>query len=242
VLRFSDARNFGRTLTGLLLFAGPGLFLIATVIQPKTDYDNKLRELNAIAAHKGMYLFSGILFLIGGLLFVAVGPGLMRLFRGPRGVTAGQVGGALLMIGGTITAGWYALGAVEYEMVNQTGLDRQALATFLHKTNSGPSSILPLVIVFMVGIVIGSILLAVANWRTRVAPAWASVAIVVGGILAAVGNSDLITIISSAVLLVGFGAIGVSVLSMSDEEWDSPRIRASKAEEAPATSAPAPAS
>jgi hypothetical protein len=242
VLRFSDARNFGRTLTGLLLFAGPALFLIATVIQPDTDHDNKLRELNAIAAHKGMYLFSGILFLIAGLLIVALGPGLMRLFRGPQGVTAGQVAGALLMIGGTVTCGWYALGAVEYEMVNHTGLDRQALATFLHKVNGGPSSILPLVIVFMVGIVIGSIMLAVANWRTRVAPVWASVAIVVGGVLTAVGSGQLISIIAQAVLLVGFGTIGASVLSMSDEEWDSPRVRASEAKEAPATSAPAPAS
>jgi hypothetical protein len=240
VLRFSDARNFGRTLTGLLLFAAPVTILIATLIEPDTDHDNKLQELNAVAAHKTMYLVSGLVFFIGGLMIVALGPGLMRLFRGPKGVTAGQVAGSLLMIGGTVTAGWYALGAAEYEMVNHTGLDRQALATFLHKANSG-SSILPLVVVFMVGIVIGSILLAVANWRTRVAPAWASAAIVAGGILAAVGSGQLISIISSVVLLVGFGAIGFSVLSMSDEEWDSPRLRASKAPDATATSAPLPA-
>lgn len=241
MLRFSDARNFGRTLTGLLLFAAPATLLIATAIQPNTDHKNKLQELNAIAAHKGMYLVSGIVFLLGGVLIVALGPGIMRLFRGPKGVTAGQVSGALLMLGGMVTAGWYTFGAVEYEMVNHAGLDRQALATFLHKADSGGTSVLPLIILFMVGIVLGSILLAVANWRTRLAPAWASVAIVVGGVLGAAGSGDLISLISSALLLVGFGAIGVRVLGMSDEEWDSPRVRATRAKDAPATSAPLPA-
>ena len=240
MLRFSDARNFGRTLTGLLLFAAPAMLLIATLVQPNTDHDNKLQELNAVAAHKGTYLLAGILFLIGGLLMVFVGAGLIRLFRGPRGITAGQVSGALLMCAGFVTAGWYALGAAEYEMVNHSGLDRQALATFLHKADSG-GSLAPLIVLFMVGIVIGSILLAVANWRTRFAPLWASAAILAGGIVSAVSNSQVANIISLAVLLIGLGTIGARVLAMSDEEWDAPRERATTPPEAPAEPSPQPA-
>ena len=241
MLRFSDARNFGRTITGLLLFAAPALLLIATVIQPNTDHKSKMQELNAIAAHKGTYLLGGILFMVGGLFIVFAGAALIKLFRGPRGITAGQVGGALLMCAGFITAGWYALGAVEYEMVNHSGLDRQALANFLHKADS-PASFIPMILLFMVGIVIGSILVAVANWRTRLAPVWASVAIIVGGLISAVASGKAANAASLAVLLIGLGAIGMRVLAMTDEEWDAPRERAVTPPEASSPPAPQPAS
>jgi hypothetical protein len=240
VLRFSDARNFGRTLTGLLLFVAPAVLLISTVLSPNTDHKNKVQELNAVAAHSGMYLFSGVLFLVGGMLIVAMGVGIMRLFRGNGGVTAGQVSGALLMLGGMVTIGWYALGAAEYVMATNSGLDRQALADFLHKANNA-SVLAPLFILFLVGVVIGTILLAIANWRTRVAPIWASVAIVVGGVVGAFGSGKAISIITFVILLTGLGALGARVLVMSDDEWEAPRERYRSDSSAPVTPEPAPA-
>jgi hypothetical protein len=234
----SDARNFSRTLAGLLLFVAPAVLLISTVIQPNTDHKNKVQELNAVAAHRGMYLFSGVLFRIGGLLIIFMGIGIMRLFRGDGGVTAGQISGALLVIGGTVTMGWYALGAMEYAMVDNKGLDRQALAAFLHKTDS-TGAIAPLFILFLIGIVLGSILLAVANYRTRFAPVWASMAILVGGVVGAIGNGKAISIITFVILMAGLGAIGARVLSMSDEEWDQPRVRYDSGSGAPASPEPA---
>ena len=136
MLKFSDARRLGRSLTGICLIGAPVLFLIASIVQPDTDHKNKLRELNAIAAHKGTYLASGLLYLLAGIVLIAAAIGVIRLFRGPRGVTLGQISGALLVLGGTVSFGWYALGAAEYEMVNHTGLDRTALATYLHKADS----------------------------------------------------------------------------------------------------------
>lgn len=240
MLRFSDSRNFGRTLTGLLLFVAPAVLLISTVLSPNTDHKNKVQELNAVAAHSGMYLFSGVLFMLGGLLIVAMGVGIMRLFRGSGGVTAGQVSGALLMLGGGVTIGWYALGAAEYVMATNSGLDRQALAAFLHKTDSA-AVFAPLFVLFLIGVVIGSILLAIANWRTRVAPIWASVAIVLGGVVGAVGDGQVISIITFVILLAGLGALGARVLAMSDEEWDAPRERYRPDSTAPAAPEPAPA-
>lgn len=224
MVRFSDARNFGRTVTGLLLFLVPAVLLISSIISPDTGHKDKLRELNAVAAHKGSFLVSGLLFLLGGILMVAMGVGLMRLFRGPRGVTLGQVSGALLALGGTITVGWYTLGALEYEMVNHTGLDRHALATFLHKADQ-PAVLLPLFFMFMIGTVVGSILLAIANWRVRFAPVWASIAIVLAGVAGAFGNGKATQVVTFVVLWLGLGAIGAHVLSMTDDEWDSPRQR-----------------
>jgi hypothetical protein len=167
-----------------------------------------------------------------------MGIGIMRLFRGDGGVTAGQISGALLVIGGTVTMGWYALGAMEYAMVDNKGLDRQALAAFLHKTDS-TGAIAPLFILFLIGIVLGSILLAVANYRTRFAPVWASMAILVGGVVGAIGNGKAISIITFVILMSGLGAIGARVLSMSDEEWDQPRVRYDSGSGAPASPEPA---
>lgn len=238
MLKFSDSRNFGRTLTGLLLFVAPAVMLIASAIAPNTDHKNKIQELNAIAAHKGTYLLSGVLFLIGGLLILAMGIGIMRLFRGDGGVTAGQVSGALLVLGGTVPMAWYALGIAEYEMATRSGLDKQALATFLHKADNA-GGLVPIFILFLIGVIIGTILLAIANWRTRFAPVWASVAILVGGVVGALGDSKAISVITFAILLAGLGAIGARVLAMSDAEWDSPRPRYRGKVVAPEAPAPA---
>ena len=240
MLKFSDSRNFGRTLTGLLLFTAPAVLLISTAISPDTDHKDKVQELNAVAAHKGSYLFSNVLFLVGGLLIIAMGIGIMRLFRGNGGVTAGQVSGALLVLGGTVTMAWYSLGIMEYEMATDKGLDRQALATFLHKANDA-GGLVPIFILFLIGVVIGTILLAIANWRTRVAPIWASVAIVLGGVVGAFSDGKAIGIVSFVLLLAGLGALGARVLSMSDEEWDQPRMRYRSGSGAPAAPEPAPA-
>jgi hypothetical protein len=134
LLRFSDARNFGRTLTGLALIAGPLLMLLAGIIGPDTENDNKLKELNSVAAHKSAYIFGSVLFLLSTLVLLAASVGIIHLFRGRR-VTLGQIAGSLLLIGTATTFAFYAFSITEYEMVNQKGLDRAQLADYLHKAN-----------------------------------------------------------------------------------------------------------
>jgi hypothetical protein len=240
VLRFSDARNFGRTATGLLLFVGPALLLIAGVVSPDTDHKNKLAELNAIAAHKGSYLAGGLIWLAASVLLVFAAFGLIKLFRGPRGVTLGQVSGVLLALGSMVGVGWYAFGVVEYEMVNHNGLDRTQLALFLHKADS-TATMIPLIVMFAVGIVLGLILLGVASIRTRAIPVWAGVVLIIGGPLAFFSEGKVSGIISGVVTLVGLGALGWRALSMSDEEWDAPLERKAVSPAAQAQGAPSPA-
>jgi hypothetical protein len=239
LLKFSDARNFARTSTGLLLIAGPAVLLIGSIVSPDTDHKNKAQELAAIAAHKGTYLLGGLLFLLATTLMVFAGFGLVRMFRGPRGVTLGQVAGVLLSLGATVGAGWYALGVAEYEMVNHNGLNRAALATFLHKADN-TSAMLPLILMFLAGIVIGVLLLGVAAIRTRIVPVWAAIVILVAGPLGFFGNGKAGGIASAVVLLVGLGALGLRALRMTDEEWDQPLERKA-APAAPEVPAPAPA-
>jgi hypothetical protein len=221
MLRFSDARNFGRTLTGLALIVGPVLMLVSGIIGPDTDNDNKLKELNSVAAHKSAYIWSSVLFLLGALVLLAASVGIIHLFRGRR-VTLGQIAGSLLLLGSAATTAFYAFTIVEYEMVNQPGLDRAQMAKFLDKANNTASG-LPLFILFIVGIILGLILLAIAAWRAKLIPIWAAALIFLGGLLAFAGQSQVANIVDGVLLLIPFVILGRAVLSMSDEEWDAPR-------------------
>lgn len=224
MLRFSDARNFGRTLTGLALIVGPALMLVASIVMPNTDNDNKLKELNSVAAHKSAYLWGSVLFLLGTLTLLAASVGIIHLFRNTR-VTLGQIAGSLLLVGTAVTTAFYAFSIVEYEMVNQPGLNRAELAKYLHEANQTAAGA-PLFILFLLGIVLGLILLAIAAWRRKLIPIWAAILVFLGGLFAFVGGHDqTASIIDSVLLLIPFVVLARAVLSMSDEEWDAPRGR-----------------
>jgi uncharacterized protein DUF4386 len=221
MLKFSDARNFGRTLTGLALIVGPAVMVIGAIIGPDINNDNKLKELNKIAAHKSAYIVGSLLFVLGTVILLAASVGIIHLFRG-RGVTLGQIAGSLLLVGTATTFAFYAFSITEYEMVNQSGLNRVELARFLHKgimTESGA----PLFLLFVLGIVVGLILLGIALWRSGLVPKWAAVVVLLGGPVAFAGQSKAANIVDFALILVGLGMLGRAVLSMSDEEWDAPR-------------------
>jgi hypothetical protein len=237
MLKFSDARNFSRTLTGLALIVGPLLMLVSAIITPTTDNDNKLKELNSVAAHKSAYLWGSVLFLLGTLTLLAASVGIIHLFRNRR-VTLGQIAGSLLLVGTAVTTAFYAFSIVEYEMVNQPGLNRAELAKYLHESNMTAAGA-PLFILFIIGIVIGLILLAIAAWRGKLIPIWAAILIVLGGVVAFFGGQDQTSsIINGVLLLIPFVVLGRTVLSMSDEEWDAPRGRSQDPVATP-TTAPA---
>jgi glucan phosphoethanolaminetransferase (alkaline phosphatase superfamily) len=111
---------------------------------------------------------------------------------------------------------------MEYEMVHAKGVNTAALAQFLHKADNA-GVIIPFIVLFAIGAVLGVILLGIASWRTRVVPIWAAVVIIIAGPVNFIGQSHVANIISNVVLLVALGSLGVAALRMSDEEWESPR-------------------
>lgn len=237
MLRFSDARNFGRTLTGLLLIAGPLLMLIAQIAAPDTDNDDKAKELASIAAHKGAYAATALAFLLGSLCILGGAIGLIHLFRG-RGVGLGQVAASLLVLGACAPVAFYTFSALEYEMATRAGLDRAQMAVLLHKADS-MSLQLPIFVMFLAGIVVGLVLLGIAAWRRGVVPRWAAVMILIAGPLSFGSDGKALEIVSFVVLAVGLGSLGWAALQMSDEEWDAPREAAATAPLAVAEPAPA---
>jgi uncharacterized protein DUF4386 len=221
MLRLSDGRNFGRTLTGLCLIAAPVLLLIAAIVSPDVDDDNKAKELANIAAHKGSYLTGNLLWLLAAIVLIGASVGIIHMFRG-RKVGLGQVAGSLMIMAGAVSFGWYAFAIVEYEMVNNSGIDRAAMAKFLDKADE-TAPIIPFIVLFLLGVVVGLVLLGVAAWRRRMVPAWSAVLIAVAGVVAFFGESKGVEIVDFVILIAGLVPLGLVALRMSDEEWDSPR-------------------
>jgi uncharacterized protein DUF4386 len=217
MLRLSDERNFARTLAGLSLIVAPLLLLLSVAIGPHLSDDGGAR-LAEIADSEGRYIVGAYLLLVGAWAFVPGLIGLWRVFRGPR-VTLGQVGAGLVLIGFIGTIAFFGFGAYEFEAA-QPDLDRAQMARLADNVNDSGVMIPMVIITFVVGIAIGSLIVAWSLWRRQVVPPWAPAALVVGTILDIVADSAALSAIAFAFLLVGFGSVGLKLLSMSDEEWD----------------------
>ncbi len=234
VLKISDRRNFGRTFTGLALMLGPTLMLLSAITGISVDAEGAAERFEQIAQNEAAYALSGILFLVGALLLLVGSIGLLHFFRG-RGVTFGQLAAGLLTLGSVAGIVSYGFGAIEYEMATREGVDRPALATFVDQAEESVI-LLPIFIMFILGVVIGLILLGIAAWRRGIVPIWAALLIVAAGILTFAASGGVISIISFVALLAGLGWLGVTLLRMSDEDWDAgaaQRERATAAEPPP---------
>lgn len=218
MLRFSDERNFARTLAGLSLIVAPLLLLLATLISPDLSGEPAER-LAEIADNEARYITSGYLFLIAAWVFVPGLIGLWRLFRGPR-VTLGQIGAGLVLLGVITTIAFFGFGAYEYEAA-QPDLDPAQMAALADNVDESSVTTPLFIVTFVVGIGIGSLIVAWSLWRRQAVPPWAPAAIVAGTILGAFSEESVaLGAIGFALLLVGFGWVGLKLLSMSDEEWD----------------------
>jgi hypothetical protein len=217
MLRLSDELNFTKKLAGLSLIVAPLLLLLSIVIGPDLSDDGGER-LVQIADNEGRYIAGGYLLLLGAWAFVPGLLGVSRLFRGRR-VTLGQVGAGLVLIGWISTISFFGRSAYEFEAA-QPGLDRAMMARLVDNVEESGAMIPMIIITFVVGIAIGSLIVAWSLWRRHLAPPWAAVALVVWTILDILADSATLSAIAHAFLLVGFGAVGLKLLSMSDEEWD----------------------
>ena len=70
--------------------------------------------------------------------------------------------------------------------------------------------------------------------RARIVPVWAAVALIAGPVVSVLANAvfdmKALDLVATGLMLVGFGAVGWVVRSVSDRDWDrdeiTPRTRA----------------
>jgi hypothetical protein len=204
----SNERRFHTRVAGLSLIVAPALLLLANAIDPSAS-DKAAARLIEIGDNPARYLAAGYLLVLAAWAFVPGLLGLWRLFEGPR-VTAGQVGAGLVFIGTITSIAFFGFGVYEYEAAT-SGLDPAQTARLVDNAENSAVGI-PLLVVFLVGVVIGSLVVAWSLWRRRIVPVWSPAAIVVGTILNFLADSATLSATAFAFQLVGFGWVGLRLL------------------------------
>jgi hypothetical protein len=216
--KITDANNFRRTVAGLCLIAAPLVLLLALLFHPG---EGEAGLVQTVAEHPGRVEASNLLIVLSSVLFVPALIGLLRPVRG-RGVILVHIGVGLALIGVIGHAVWAGFQVVLVGMV-QSGVDREQLSAMVE---GGPpnAGFVVVMLMFLAGFFLGMIVLAVGLWRSRVIPRWAAVCIALAPLLdfLPVDNKALF-LIGPALAIIGFGAMGLKLLAMSDadREWGS---------------------
>jgi hypothetical protein len=218
MLRFSDSRNFSRTLAAIGLLAGPLLFCIESLLDPAWASDSA-EYLAEVADDKGRYIAAGVVGTIGSLLFIPGLLGVMRLFR-RRSITLGQIAAGLIAVGVIGLSATLAFNG--FDIILAEHADRAAAVQIYDEGDENGAVLAYFLFFFFIGIVLGSILLAIALFRRRIVPIWSPILLVVAIVVGffASGESAIVNAISFLILAAALAPLAILIWGLSDDDWE----------------------
>jgi Domain of unknown function (DUF4386) len=107
----------------------------------------------------------------------------------------------------------------------EEGLDRATVLALIDAEWGQPTVAVALLL-FLVGMVIGGILLGIALWRSRTAPRWMALALIVSSPSHVVFGPNALAALSWALAAVGFAGASVALLRTDNDEFDLPPVTA----------------
>lgn len=191
------------------------MFFLGTLVDPAWG-DDPAAYLEAVAAAPGRYLLAGALWTIGSLLFIPGMLGVMKLMRG-RGITLGQIGAGLMAIGLILFSSNVTFYGADVAMAQFA--DRPAAAALSEAIEDSAVGTAFFMVTFLGGIVLGSVLLAIALFRRRIVPLWSPALLVASTVLGFIGQTQMLSALSLLLLAAGFVPLGQKIWSLSDEAW-----------------------
>jgi hypothetical protein len=217
-----DARTLSRLAGATSLIVGPLVLAIPIMASDNSDAPAATR-LRDYANHPTAALVSN-LFLLALILLVPAMIYAARLAR-PGAPKLAFVGGGMAALGWL--AGLMSIGAGQIALYQGSKLADQAGAAALIDRMDGDPVFGALVGIFVIGHVIGMIILGVALWRSRAVARWAAGLFIAYPILhfAAHQTSSAIDVVAGLLLLVSGVAIAVRILRTPDRQWDLPAGR-----------------
>lgn len=180
-------------------------------------------QLREAAAHAGMAKFGNALLalqilVVPAMIYVA------RLARG-RAPRLAFVGGGLAALGWL--AGLMGIGTAGIVVYQATTLpDQAAAATLIDKMAADPAFGL-LTGVFVLGHVLGMIILGAALWRSHAVPTWAAILFTLVPVGHLVGHfaSRALDVADGYALVLACAVCAVAVLRRPNDDWDLPAGR-----------------
>jgi len=216
MLKLNDASNFRRTALGLCLIAGPLVTIAGGLVTPWEESDKVASYLAAMAGSPIRAQVSAVLLYFGYLL-IAVGIfGMMCLLK-RRAVVLGHVAGVLAIWGWVTLPG--LLSVDFYDLSLGQAANREEAIVISERAGEYPGAAVldfPVLVGFL-----GLVLLCVALWRARFAPAWVPVVLVAGLVVTFVTPPAAVSFtIGFGLMFAALGYVGIGILRMSDEEWE----------------------
>jgi hypothetical protein len=212
---WSDPVGFRRTVAGVATITA-GVFTFAGMLtDPRATDGSHSAYLESLVANPGLVQVSAPLLWVGYVSAVVMMLAMVHLVR-RRGVVLAHIGALLAIPAGMTMTGMLIIDMVELGITQQLGLE-EALAL------DEAIDLLPGLILFIAQaplLVIGSILLQIALWRSGFVPGLypavvltAQAAFVIGATTWPVGQ------IATGVLALTYGWLGLRILRLDDASW-----------------------
>ena len=204
-----DVRAVSRGFGAAALVIGPVGLVLGSLFQVAGDDDSIPVSLTKIAANPS----GQRAVIICDLLATFMVPAILYLMRltGPRAPRLTLVGGAVAFTGWL--AGLISLGASDllYDHAAQLA-DRASAVSLVHAVTSDAAFVLP-EILFVVGHMLGLVLLGIALWRSRAVPRWAAALVGLAPLAQVpVHDSGAGSAVAYGLFLIGMGACAVALL------------------------------
>lgn len=184
------------TWLGVSLIVTPIVWLATEAVSPALK-STSAAQLAVIAQHPNRWYWYTVLLVVGMLTFIPAAFGIVRL-TGAASRRLSVAGALLVAFSSIVAVGDAVTQLVSWQMVTG-GADRAQMAALLDRyDNSAATSLF-----FMPGglaLIVGTVLLAVAARRARVAPLWAALSFAIGTIV------DLGGFMSGSVAVIAIGA------------------------------------
>jgi hypothetical protein len=169
----SDGPRFRRVVAGVSLVLSPVFLLAAFVVVPTMASDTRAM-LAAIAQHPTQWYLFGLFLLVSYVLLAPAVLGLMHLLRDRAAAWSG-IGGSLAFLGTFAAVADTRLVFVHWQMAAPEA-DRGQMVALLTRLEAAAGATLPFILGTL-GLVIGTVLLAIGLYRARAVPTWVAAAL-----------------------------------------------------------------
>ncbi len=217
----TDLRHASRVLAAVILPIGPLAVAVLRFILPYTTADDSSDAVRLVAAHQTAQ--SAVVWL-GFIACLALVPGVIFAGRvvGRAAPRLAAVATILLVLG-YISLAWLTVGDAFLLFGVRQDLPENVLTAMYDGVH--PAATVAAVL-FVLGHVLGTILLGVGMLRGRVVPLWAAIATIVSQpihfVAAVIVPSHPLDLLGWGLNALGFAALSFAILRLSDDEWAPP--------------------
>jgi hypothetical protein len=219
----ADTRTFSRWTAAIILPIGPAAVALLRFVLPYDTVDDAKTMAAKVIAEPGRgsaVLWLGLIAILT-LVPGAYAAGKLARRRAPKLTLVALA----LLIPGYLSLAW--LGAEDQLLWSgaHAGVDAATttrIAEAVHPTTSIAG------LLFVMGHVLGTILLGVALWRSKVIARWAAAAVIVSQpihvVAAVIVTSHPLDLFGWGLQAVGFAAVGWAILQLRNDAWDLPAL------------------